>query len=71
MAVRDDASDDAKERALKSIEQLGNRLHSTALLVLAYRAAADPSGKTRGMIVEKDLSESQEAFAAAMVVLRE
>ena len=71
MAVRDDASDDAKERALQSIDQLGKRLHSTTLLAVAYHAAADPSGKTRGMVVEKDLSERQEACATAMEVLRE
>merc|ERR1719172_565038 len=50
VAVRDDVSDNAKERALRSIEQLGKRLHSTALVALAYRAAADPFGKIRGMI---------------------
>merc|ERR1719161_1681854 len=45
-----DAADEAKARALRSIEQLGRRLHSTALVALAYRAAADPFGKIRGMI---------------------
>merc|ERR1719375_1647170 len=50
VTVRDDVNDDAKQRALKSIEQLGKRLHSTALVALAYRAAADPFGKIRGMI---------------------
>merc|ERR1719379_1974676 len=45
-----DAQDDAKARALRSIEQLGKRLHSTALIALAYRAAEDPFGKIRGMV---------------------
>merc|ERR1719379_888226 len=40
-----DAEEDAKARALRSIEQLGKRLHSTALVALAYRAAEDPFGK--------------------------
>lgn len=44
--------DDAKERALKSIEQFGKRLHSTTLIALAYRADADPFGKTRNIIEE-------------------
>merc|ERR1719478_1101623 len=65
VAVRDDVSDDAKERALKSIEQLGRRLHSTALVALAYRAAADPFGKIRGMIEEMIAKLLQEAAEEA------
>merc|ERR1719478_1889951 len=65
VAVRDDASDNAKERALKSIEQLGKRLHSTALVALAYRAAADPFGKIRGMIEEMIAKLLQEAAEEA------
>merc|ERR1719171_1912241 len=52
-AARDDADsaqEDAKARALRAIEQLGKRLHKTALIALAYRAAEDPFGKIRGMI---------------------
>merc|ERR1719502_1951615 len=58
-------SDDAKERALKSIEQLGKRLHSTALVALAYRAASDPFGKVRGMIEEMIAKLLQEAAEEA------
>merc|ERR1719443_1377886 len=65
VAVRDDVSDDAKERALKSIAQLGKRLHSTALVALAYRAAADPFGKIRGMIEEMIAKLLQEAAEEA------
>merc|ERR1719443_1950581 len=65
VAVRDDVSDDAKERALKSIEQLGKRLHSTALVALAYRAAAVPFGKIRGMIEEMIAKLLQEAAEEA------
>merc|ERR1719502_1568263 len=64
-SMRDDVSDDAKERALKSIEQLGKRLHSTALVALAYRAAADPFGKIRGMIEEMIAKLLQEAAEEA------
>jgi len=65
VAMRDDASDDAKERALKSIEQLGKRLHSTALVALAYRAAADPFVKIRGMIEDMIAKLLEEAAAEA------
>merc|ERR1719473_1234295 len=50
VGVRDEAEDEAKARVLKSIEQLGRRLHKTALIALAYRAASDPFVKIRGMI---------------------
>merc|ERR1719478_1036914 len=65
VAVRDDVSDNAKERALKSIEQLGKRLHSTALVALAYRAAADPFVKIRGMIEDMIAKLLEEAAAEA------
>merc|ERR1719182_876958 len=65
VAVRDDVNDDAKQRALKSIEQLGKRLHSTALVALAYRAAADPFGKIRGMIEDMIAKLLQEAAEEA------
>merc|ERR1719262_48990 len=65
VAMRDNVSDDAKERALKSIAQLGKRLHSTALVALAYRAAADPFGKIRGMIEEMIAKLLQEAAEEA------
>merc|ERR1719428_2674889 len=64
-AAGDSVTDDAKERALKSSEQLGKRLHSTALVALAYRAAADPFGKIRGMIEEMIAKLLQEAAEEA------
>jgi len=65
--VRDesDAADEAKARALRSIEQLGRRLHSTALVALAYRAAEDPFGKIRGMIEDMIAKLLQEAAEEA------
>merc|ERR1719355_529924 len=59
--ARDD--EDSKSRALRSIEQLGRKLHSTALVSLAYRAASDPFGKIRSMIenmIAKLLQEAAE-----------
>merc|ERR1719171_3077530 len=61
----EDAEDDAKARALRSIEQLGKRLHSTALVALAYRAAEDPFGKIRGMIEDMIAKLLQEAAEEA------
>merc|ERR1719158_2670094 len=55
------AEDDTKARVLRSIEQLGRRLHKTALVALAYRAAEDPFGKIRGMIEEMIAKLLQEA----------
>merc|ERR1719393_669046 len=55
--------EDPKSRALRSIEQLGRKLHSTALVSLAYRAASDPFGKVRSMIedmIAKLLREAAE-----------
>merc|ERR1719463_1002958 len=60
-----DAADEAKARALRSIEQLGRRLHSTALVALAYRAAEDPFGKIRGMIEDMIAKLLQEAAEEA------
>merc|ERR1719375_3057384 len=60
-----DAQEDAKARALRSIEGLGKRLHSTALLALAYRAAEDPFGKIRGMVEEMIAKLMQEAAEEA------
>jgi len=58
-------TDDAKTRALRVIQQLGKRLHSTALISLAYRAAADPFGKVRGMIEDMIAKLMQEAAEEA------
>merc|ERR1719506_312838 len=60
-----DAADDSKARALKSIEELGRKLHSTALVALAYRAAEDPFGKIRGMIEDMIAKLLQEAAEEA------
>merc|ERR1719408_508497 len=60
-----DDDEDNKARALRSIEQLGRRLHSTALVALAYRAAADPFGKIRGMIEDMIAKLLQEAAEEA------
>merc|ERR1719482_951898 len=61
VSARNDAEDDAKARVLKSIEQLGKKLHKTALIALAYRAASDPFGKIRGMIEDMIAKLLQEA----------
>lgn len=53
--------DDAKARALRQIQELGRRLHSTALVALSYRAAGDPFGKIRGMIEDMIAKLQQEA----------
>merc|ERR1719236_417967 len=61
--ARDD--EDSKSRALRSIEQLGRKLHSTALVSLAYRAASDPFGKIRSMIEDMIAKLLQEAAEEA------
>merc|ERR1719326_2790437 len=53
--------EDPKARALRSIEQLGRRLHQTSLVALAYRAAADPFVKIRGMVEDMIAKLLQEA----------
>merc|ERR1719299_83573 len=65
VSARDDAEDDAKARVLRSIEQLGRKLHSTALVSLAYRAASDPFGKVRSMIEDMIAKLLQEAAEEA------
>merc|ERR1719169_330779 len=57
--------EDPKARALRSIEQLGRRLHKTALVALAYRAASDPFGKVRSMIEDMIAKLLQEAAEEA------
>jgi len=63
--VATSSSDDHKAEALRKIQQLGKRLHSTALIALAYRAAGDPFGKVRGMIEDMLNKLQQEAAEAA------
>merc|ERR1719463_259032 len=60
-----DTEDDAKARALRAIADLGKRLHKTALVALAYRAAEDPFGKIRGMIEDMIAKLLQEAAEEA------
>merc|ERR1719355_120305 len=57
--------EDPKSRALRSIEQLGRKYHSTALVSLAYRAASDPFGKVRSMIEDMIAKLLQEAAEEA------
>jgi len=57
--------DSSKARALRIIEQLGRTVHSTALVSLAYRAAADPFSKVRGMIEDMIQKLMQEAAEEA------
>jgi predicted nucleic acid-binding Zn-ribbon protein len=57
-------NDAQKIKALRLIQQLGQRLHSTAMISLAYRASADPFVKVRGMVqdmIEKLMQEAAEA----------
>jgi len=63
--VRDDGEDDPRTRALRAIEQLGRKLHKTALISLAYRGAADPFGKIRSMIEDMIAKLLQEAAEEA------
>merc|ERR1719387_1810669 len=59
------SDEDPKSRALRSIEQLGRKLRSTALISLAYRAASDPFGKVRSMIEDMIAKLLQEAAEEA------
>jgi len=65
LSLRAAQNDDAKTRALRAIQQLGKRLHSTALVSLAYRAAADPFAKVRGMVEDMIAKLLQEAAEEA------
>merc|ERR1719218_236808 len=56
-----DNGDERKALVLRSIEQLGRKLHKTALVALAYRAAEDPFGKIRGMVEDMIAKLVQEA----------
>merc|ERR1719281_670522 len=58
-------NEDPKSRALRSVQQLGRKLHSTALVSLAYRAASDPFGKVRSMIEDMIAKLLQEAAEEA------
>ena len=56
---------DAKAPAPRAIERLVRRLGRTALVALAYRAAADPFGKIRGLVEDMISKLMQEAADAA------
>jgi len=56
-------SEDSRARALRHVEKLGRKFHSTMLVALAYRASADPFVKVRSMIesmMQKLLQEAAE-----------
>jgi len=57
--------DDSKAKALRLIDQLGRKFHSTALISLAYSAASDPFGKIRGMVEDMIAKLQQEAAEEA------
>jgi hypothetical protein len=61
----DDDSEDARAKALRHVEQLGRKFHSTALVALAYRASADPFVKVRSMIEDMIAKLLQEAAEEA------
>jgi chromosome segregation ATPase len=56
---------DVRAQALRLIQQVGQKYHSTALISLAYRAAADPFAKVRSMIEDMIAKLLQEAAEEA------
>jgi len=56
---------DVRAQALRLIQQVGKKFHSTALISLAYRAAADPFAKVRSMIEDMIAKLLQEAAEGA------
>jgi septal ring factor EnvC (AmiA/AmiB activator) len=63
MMVHDD--EDARAQALRHIQNLGKKFHSTMLVALAYRASADPFSKVRSMIEDMIAKLLQEAAEEA------
>jgi septal ring factor EnvC (AmiA/AmiB activator) len=61
----DGDDEDSRARALRHVQELGKKFHSTSLLALAYRASADPFVKVRGMIEDMIAKLLQEAAEAA------
>lgn len=57
--------EDVRVQALRLIERVGKKYHSTALVSLAYRAAADPFAKVRGMVEDMIAKLLQEAAEEA------
>jgi len=67
VAVQTSAGDDedVRAQALRHVEQVGRKYHSTMLVALAYRASADPFAKVRGMIEDMIAKLLQEAAEEA------
>ena len=42
--------EDARAKALRHIQLIGEKLHRTMLVALAYRASADPFAKVRSTV---------------------
>lgn len=63
LLARDD--EDSRAKALRAVQELGKKFHSTSLLALAYRASADPFVKVRGMVEDMIAKLLQEAAEAA------
>jgi len=57
--------DDARAQALRRIEQVGRRFHSTVLVTLAYRASESPFSKVRSMVEGMIAKLQQEAAEEA------
>jgi len=60
-----DNNEDAKARALRQIQQLGKKFHSTSLITLAYRASASPFAKVTGMVEDMIAKLEQQAAEEA------
>jgi hypothetical protein len=61
VAAKDD--EDTRAQALRHVEEVGRKYHSTMLVALAYRASSDPFAKVRNMLenmVDKLLQEAAE-----------
>jgi len=65
MKVGINGEEDARTKALRHIQQLGKKFHSTALVTLAYRASASPFAKVSAMIEDMIAKLQQEAAEEA------
>jgi len=61
----EDDHEDARARALRQIEQLGKKFHSTALVTLSYRASSSPFAKVTGMVEDMIAKLQKEAAEEA------
>merc|ERR1719162_1341808 len=57
--------EDTKAQALRQIQQLGKKFHSTSLITLAYRASASPFAKVTFMVEDMIAKLQQEAAEEA------